>query len=61
MANTEINYVKKKIKQLEEDIATLGRLLLDAGIVEVQYQGEEFVYQVHKVKLDDEQPEVQQD
>ena len=61
MANTEINYVKKKIKQLEEDIATFGRLLLDAGIVEVQYQGEEFVYQVHKVKLDDEQPEVQQD
>ena len=57
MANTEINYVKKKIKQLEEDIATLGRLLLDAGIVEVQYQGEEFVYQVHKVKLEEAQDE----
>ena len=61
MANTEINYVKKKIKQLEEDIATFGRLLLDAGIVEIQHDGKEFVYQVHKVKLDDEQPEIQQD
>lgn len=60
MANTEMNYVKKKIKQLESDITAFGRLLLDAGIVEVSMEDNELVYKVNKVKLDD-QPEVQQD
>lgn len=59
MANTEINYVKNKIKQLESDIATFGRLLLDAGIVEIQYEGENLVYKVNQVKIEDEQSEVQ--
>lgn len=54
MANTEIQYVKNKIKQLESDIAAFGRLLLDAGIVEVEVKDGELTYKVYKVKLDDE-------
>lgn len=61
MANTEIQYVKNKIKQLESDIAAFGRLLLDAGIVEVEVKDGELTYKVYKVKLDDEQSEIQQD
>lgn len=53
MANTELNYVKKKIQKLEQDFAGFASLLIDAGIVEIQYEGEEFVYKVNKVKLDD--------
>ena len=60
MANTEIQYVKNKIKQLENDIAAFGRLLLDSGIVEVEMEDGNLTYKVNKVKLD-EQPEVQQD
>lgn len=58
MANTEINYVKNKIKKLEQDFAGFASLLIDAGIVEIQHDGEEFVYKVHKVKLDDNTTEV---
>lgn len=58
MANTELNYVKNKIKKLEEDFAGFASLLIDAGIVEIQYEGQEFVYKVHKVKLDDNTTEV---
>ena len=60
MANTEIQYVKNKIKQLESDIAAFGRLLLDSGIVEVEEQNGELHYKVNKVKLDG-QSEIQQD
>jgi hypothetical protein len=60
LANTEIAYVKNKIKKLEEDFAGFASLLIESGIVEVQYEGTEFVYKVNKVKLD-EQSEVQQD
>ena len=54
MANTELNYVKNKIKKLEQDFAGFASLLIDAGIVEIQYEGEEFVYKVNKVKLDEQ-------
>lgn len=57
MANTEINYVKNKIKQLENDIAAFGALLIESGLVEVENQGGELRYKVNKVKLD-EQSEV---
>lgn len=60
MANTELNYVKKKINQLENDIAAFARILIDAGIVEVEVEDGKFNYKVHKAKLD-EQSEVQQD
>ena len=52
MANTEIQYVKNKIKQLESDIAAFGRLLLDSGIVEVEMEDGKLTYKVNKVKLD---------
>jgi hypothetical protein len=57
LANTEINYVKNKIKQLENDIAAFGALLIESGLVEVENQGGELRYKVNKVKLD-EQSEV---
>jgi hypothetical protein len=60
LANTEINYVKNKIKQLENDIAAFGALLIESGLVEVENQGGELRYKVNKVKLD-EQSKVQQD
>jgi hypothetical protein len=52
LANTEINYVKNKIKQLENDIAAFGALLIESGLVEVENQGGELRYKVNKVKLD---------
>ena len=58
---TEINYVKNKIQKLELDFAGFASLLIQAGIVEVAEQDGQQVFKVNKVKLDDEQPEVQQD
>ena len=58
MANTEINYVKNKIKTLEADIAAFGALLIESGLVEVTMESGELRYKVHKAKLD-EQSEVQ--
>ena len=60
MANTEINYVKNKIKKLEEDFAGFASLLIESGIVEVEFENGQLVYKVNKVKLD-EQSKVQQD
>ena len=57
MANTEIQYVKNKIKKLEEDFAGFASLLIESGIVEVEFENGELVYKVNKVKLDDK-PEV---
>ena len=54
MANTEINYVKNKIKTLEADIAAFGRLLIDSGIVEVSMEDGELNYKVNKGKLDEQ-------
>ena len=54
MANTELNYVKKKIQKLEADFAGFASLLIESGIVEVEEQGGELRYKVNKVKLDDE-------
>ena len=52
MANTEINYVKNKIKKLEEDFAGFASLLIESGIVEVEEQDGNLHYKVNKVKLD---------
>lgn len=58
---TEINYVKNKVKKLEADFAGFASLLIQSGIVEVeQDEGGELRYKVNKVKID-EQSQVQQD
>ncbi len=52
MANTEINYVKNKIKKLEQDFAGFASLLIESGIVEVEEQDGNLHYKINKVKLD---------
>ena len=52
MANTEITYLKKRIKQLETDFASFASLLIQAGLVEVVEEKGEKVFKVNKVKLD---------
>ena len=52
MANTEISYVKNRIKKLEADFAGFASLLIESGIVEVEEQNGELRYKVNKVKLD---------
>ena len=37
MANTEIQYVKKKIAKLESDFAAFSSVLIQAGIKEIVY------------------------
>jgi len=58
---TEINYVKNKIAKLEVDFAGFAALLIQAGIVVVDEIDGQQVFKVNKVKIEDEQPEVQQD
>ena len=58
---TEINHLKNKINKLEMDFAAFASLLFEAGIVEAVEENGIPVFKVKKVKLDDEQPEVQQD
>ena len=53
MANTEMNYVKKKIAKLETDFAAFASLLIQAGIVEVALEDGEQVFKVKKVALED--------
>jgi len=50
---TEINYVKNRIKKLEVDFAAFASLLIQAGIVEVALEDGEQVFKVKKVKLED--------
>jgi len=58
---TEINYVKNKVKKLEADFAGFASLLIQSGIVEVeQDEGGELRYKVNKVMID-EQTQLQQD
>ena len=52
MADTELQYVKKRIKQLENDFAGFASLLIESGIVEVQMEDGKLTYKVNKVKLD---------
>ena len=52
MANTEIQYVKKKITKLETDFAAFASLLIEAGIVEVVEENGERIFRVKKVKTD---------
>ena len=54
MANTELNYVKKKIQKLEADFAGFASLLIESGIVQVEEQDGELRYKVNKVKLDEQ-------
>ena len=50
---TEINYVKNRIKKLETDFAAFASLLIQAGIVEVALEDGNQVFKVKKVKLDE--------
>lgn len=54
---TELNYVKNKIKKLEDDFAGFASLLIESGIVEVEEQNGELRYKVNKVKLEKVQDE----
>jgi hypothetical protein len=58
MANTELQYVKKRITKLETDFGAFASLLIQAGIVEVKEEDGKQVFKVNKVVLN-EQPEVQ--
>ena len=58
MANTELQYVKKRIAKLETDFGAFASLLIQAGIVEVKEEDGKQVFKVNKVVLN-EQPEVQ--
>lgn len=50
---TEINYLKNKIKKLEVDFAGFASLLIQAGIVEVAEEDGQQVFRVKKVKFED--------
>jgi predicted transcriptional regulator with HTH domain len=51
---TELNYVKNKIKKLEDDFAGFASLLIESGVVEVEEQNGVLHYKVNKVKLKEE-------
>jgi len=53
MANTEIQYVKKKINKLESDFAAFTSVLIQAGIVEVSEEDGQQTYKVYKVMVDE--------
>ena len=50
---TEINYVKNRIKKLEMDFAGFASLLIQAGIVEIATEDGQQVFRVKKVKFED--------
>ena len=54
MSNTEMQYVKNRIKKLEADFAAFASLLIQAGIVRVDVEDGQQVFAVNKVKLDGE-------
>jgi len=58
MSNTELQYVKNRIKKLEEDFGGFASILIQAGIVEVKVEDDKQFFKVNKVKTD-EQPEIQ--
>jgi len=53
LANTEIQYVKKKIAKLESDFAAFTSVLIQAGIVEVSEEDGQQTFRVNKVKVDE--------
>ena len=53
MADTEIQYVKKKIAKLENDFAAFSSILIQAGIIEVYEEDGQQTYKVNKVKVDE--------
>ena len=50
---TEINYVKNRIKKLEMDFAAFASLLIQAGIVEIAEEDGQQVFRVKQVKFED--------
>ena len=50
---TELNYVKNKIKKLEADFVQFATLLLQSGIIRVEEEDGKQVFKVNKVKLDE--------
>lgn len=53
LSNTEMAYVKNRIKKLEADFAAFASLLIQANIVRVEVEDGQQVFAINKVKLDE--------
>ena len=51
---TEIRYLKNRVKELESNIREVLVLLMQAGIVRIDKENDLPVYKINKVKLDGE-------
>lgn len=51
---TELRYLKNRVKELEGNIREVLVLLMQAGIVRVETENDMPVYKINKVKLDGE-------
>jgi hypothetical protein len=49
---TELNYLKNRIKKLETDFAAFASLLIQSGVVEVTEEDGQQVFKVNKVSLE---------
>ena len=49
---TELRYLKNRVKELEGNIREVLVLLMQAGIVRVEKENDLPVYKINKVKLD---------
>ena len=50
MANTEITYVKNRIKEVQEEMKNVLLILIESGIVEIVEENGKKVYKVNKIK-----------
>jgi predicted transcriptional regulator with HTH domain len=50
MANTEITYVKNRIKEVQEEMKNVLLILIESGMVEIVEENGKKVYKVNKIK-----------
>lgn len=50
MANTEITYVKNRIKEVQEEMKNVLLILIESGLVEIVEENGKKVYKVNKIK-----------
>lgn len=50
MANTEISYVKNRIKEVQEEMKNILLILMESGLVEIKEEDGKKVYKVNKIK-----------
>lgn len=50
MANTEISYVKNRIKEVQEEMKNILLILMESGLVEIREEDGKKVYKVNKIK-----------